>query len=200
MCRQPLPPPLSPLSAKLMIMTFEECGYQSRRGIRMNGHDFFSSINVPRDDFVTFSNPLFEFDVNFNSSDINPLFDKVLEDIECEDSYDSNLDESTFLGTPLSNFKKDECLAPGDDIEILLYHDPSTPMKKVAFILEGFIDDPLFEDNDDLFYLECKTNDWKRILYDAPFDEAECFDPGGDNDEIDAFLAIEVPTYIEEGY
>ncbi|GJS06052.1 hypothetical protein Tco_0362848 [Tanacetum coccineum] len=30
--------------------------------------------------------------------------------------------------------------------------------------------------------------------------EDECFDPEGDNDEIDAFLAIEVPTYIEEGY
>ncbi|GJS72605.1 hypothetical protein Tco_0705446 [Tanacetum coccineum] len=86
----------------------------------------------------------------------------VLEDIECKDSYDSNLDESTFLVTPLSNSNKDECLAPGDDIEFLLHHDP--------------------------------------ILYDAQIDEAECFDPGGDNDEIDAFLAIEVPTYIEEGY
>ncbi|GJU97494.1 hypothetical protein Tco_1326765 [Tanacetum coccineum] len=156
--------------------------------------------NVPRDNSVHFSNPLFEFDVNFNSSDINPLFDKVLEDIECKDSYDSNLDESTFLVTPLSNSNKDECLAPGDDIEILLHHDPSTPMKSVASILEGFIDDPPFEENDDLFDLECKTNDWKRILYDAPIDKAECFDPGGDNDEIDAFLAIEVPMYIEEGY
>ncbi|GJT94719.1 reverse transcriptase domain-containing protein [Tanacetum coccineum] len=39
--------------------------------------DDFSSINVPRDDSVTFSNPLFEFDVNFNSSDINPLFESV---------------------------------------------------------------------------------------------------------------------------
>ncbi|GJY59960.1 reverse transcriptase domain-containing protein [Tanacetum coccineum] len=162
--------------------------------------DDFSSINVPRDDSVTFSNPLFEFDVNFISSDINPLFDEVLEDIECKDSYDSNLNESTFLVTPLSDSNKDECLAPGDDIEILLHHDPSTPMKSVASILEGFINDPLFEENDDLFDLECKTNDWKRILYDAPIDEAECFDPGGDNDEIDAFLAIEVPTYIEEGY
>ncbi|GKA69059.1 hypothetical protein Tco_0775123 [Tanacetum coccineum] len=123
--------------------------------------DDFSSINVPRDDSVTFSNPLFEFDVNFNSN---------------------------------------ECLAPGDDIEILLHHDPSTPMKSVASILEGFIDDPPFEENDDLFDLECKMNDWKRILYDAPIDKAECFDPGGDNDEIDAFLAIEVPMYIEEGY
>ncbi|GJY42235.1 hypothetical protein Tco_0429505 [Tanacetum coccineum] len=35
MCRQPLPPPLSPPSAKLMIMALEEYGYQSRRGIRV---------------------------------------------------------------------------------------------------------------------------------------------------------------------
>ncbi|GKA29814.1 reverse transcriptase domain-containing protein [Tanacetum coccineum] len=97
--------------------------------------DDLSSINVLRDDFMTFSNPLFKFDVNYNSSDVNPLFDKVLEDIECKDSYDSNLDESTFLVTPLSDSNKDECLAPGDD-----------------------------------------------------------------NDETDAFLAIEVPTYIKEGY
>ncbi|GJV92788.1 reverse transcriptase domain-containing protein [Tanacetum coccineum] len=117
--------------------------------------DDLSSFNVPRDDYVTFSNPLFEFDVNFNFSDINPLFDEVLEDIKCKDSYDSNLDESTFLVTPLSDSNKDECLTLGDEI---------------------------------------------AILYDAPIDEAECFDPGCDNDEIDAFLAIKVPTYIEEGY
>ncbi|GJT20625.1 hypothetical protein Tco_0890562, partial [Tanacetum coccineum] len=116
--------------------------------------DEFSSINIPRDDSVTFSNSLFEFDVNFNSSDINPLFDEVLEDIECKDSYDSNLDESTFLVTPLFDSNKDECLAPGDDIEILLHHDSSTPMKSVASILEGFIDEPLFKENDDLFDLE----------------------------------------------
>ncbi|GJV25717.1 reverse transcriptase domain-containing protein [Tanacetum coccineum] len=162
--------------------------------------DDSSSINGPSDDSVTFFNPLFEFNDEYVSSDINPLFDEVLEDIECKDSYDSNLDESTFLVTPLSDSNKDECLTLGDDIEFLLHHDPSTPMKSIASIIEGFIDDPLFEENDDLFDLECKTNDWKRILYDAPIDEAECFDPGGDDDEIDAFLAIEVPTYIEEGY
>ncbi|GJW28009.1 hypothetical protein Tco_0044884 [Tanacetum coccineum] len=160
--------------------------------------DDFSSINVPRDDSVTFSNPLFEFDVNFNSSDINPLFDEVLEDIECNDSYDSNLDESTFLVTPLSDSNKDECFAPRDDIEFLLHHDPSTPLKSIAS--EGFINEPPFEENENLFDLECKTNDWKKILYDAQTDEAECFDPGCDNDEIEAFLAIEVPMYIEEGY
>ncbi|GKF73497.1 hypothetical protein Tco_0219829, partial [Tanacetum coccineum] len=72
-------------------------------------------------------------------------------------------------------------------------------MKSVASILNGFINDPPLEENDDLFDLECKINDWKRILYDAPIDEAEYFDPGGNNDEIDAFLAIEVPLYIKEG-
>ncbi|GJX40740.1 hypothetical protein Tco_0255730 [Tanacetum coccineum] len=39
------------------------------------------------------------------------------------------------------------------------------------------------------------------VLLNTPlFDEDECFDPGGDNDEIDAFLAIKISTYIEEGY
>ncbi|GJT44822.1 reverse transcriptase domain-containing protein [Tanacetum coccineum] len=112
--------------------------------------DDFSSINVPRDDSVTFSNPLFEFDVNFISIDFS----------------------HSHTSFPDSN--KDS-VSSGDDIENTTSpFDPSTPMKSVASILEGFINDPLFEEM------------------------AECFDPGGDNDEIDAFLAIEVPTYIEE--
>ncbi|GJT05739.1 hypothetical protein Tco_0840201 [Tanacetum coccineum] len=166
---------LSTFSAEEIVpipREFEDTSRSDSKNVLLSCDDF-SSINIPRDDFVTFSNPLFEFDVNFNSSDINPLFDEVLEDIECKDSYDSNLDELTFLVTPLSDSNKDECLTPGDDIEILLHHDPSTPMKSVASILEGFIDDPPFEENDDLFDLECKTNDWKRILYDAPIDKAE---------------------------
>ncbi|GJV15726.1 reverse transcriptase domain-containing protein [Tanacetum coccineum] len=162
--------------------------------------DNFSSINVPRDDFVTFSNPLFEFNDEYVPSDVNPIFDEMLEDIECKDSYDSSLDESTFLVTPLSDSNKDECLAPGDDIKFLLHHDPSTPMKSIASILEGFIDEQPLEENNDLYDLECKTNDWKKILYDAPINETKCFDPGVGNDEIDAFLAIEVSTCIEEGY
>ncbi|GKG26225.1 hypothetical protein Tco_0399371, partial [Tanacetum coccineum] len=148
--------------------------------------DDFSSIKVPRDNSVTFSNPLFEFDVNFN----NLLFDEELEVIECKDSYESNLDESTFLVAPLSDSNKDGCLTPEDDSEILLHQDPSTPLKDVASILEGVNNDPHFEENVDL---ECKTND-------APIDEAKCFNPGGDNDEIGAFLAIEVLTYYEGYY
>ncbi|GKC24839.1 reverse transcriptase domain-containing protein [Tanacetum coccineum] len=178
---------------------FEDTSGSDSENVLPSCDDFFS-INGPRDNSVTFSNPLFEFNDEYVSSDISPLFDEVLEDIECKDSHDSNLDESTFLVTPLSDSNEDECLAPGDDIEFLFHHDPSVPIKSVASILEGFIDEQPLEENDDLFDLECKTNDWKKILYDAPIDEAECFDPGGDNDEIDAFLAIEVSTCIEEGY
>ncbi|GJY95639.1 hypothetical protein Tco_0512000 [Tanacetum coccineum] len=171
--------------------------------------DDFSSINSPRDDFVTFSNPLFdsyddftsiddkslpdedvledkvysnplfEFDDEYISSDVNPLFDEVLEDIKCKDSYDSNLDESTFLVTPLSDSNEDGFFTPIDDVELLLHHDPSI---SIFSILEGFTDEPPLKENDDLFYLESKENDWKKILYDPPFDdlitEDKVFNPG----------------------
>ncbi|GKD02179.1 hypothetical protein Tco_1177153, partial [Tanacetum coccineum] len=84
--------------------------------------------------------------------------------------------------TPLSDSNEDEYLAPGDDIERLLHHDLSTPIISVVSILEGFIDEPPLEENNDLFDLESKENDWKKILYDAPIDdlitEDKVFDPG----------------------
>ncbi|GJR37334.1 reverse transcriptase domain-containing protein [Tanacetum coccineum] len=70
----------------------------------------------------------------------------------------------------------------------------------------------IFTGPDDLMPPEIERDDYdleddknstvdEPVLLHTPFpDEDECFDPGGDNDEIDAFLAIEVPTYIEEGY
>nr|GEV02748.1 hypothetical protein [Tanacetum cinerariifolium] len=81
-----------------------------------------------------------EFDLPF-LCDINPLFDEVLDDIENKDSYVSNLDEPDFFVTPLSVSNEDECFDPGDDIELLLHRDPSTPKMSVAFILEGIAPD-----------------------------------------------------------
>ncbi|GKG25275.1 hypothetical protein Tco_0395903, partial [Tanacetum coccineum] len=86
--------------------------------------------DVHEENFQIYSNPLFEF--NFNSSNENPLFDEMVEDVVNENSNVSNSDEPVLLNTPLS-------------------------------------------------------------------DKVECFNPGGDNDKIDAFLAIEVPIHIE-GY
>ncbi|GJT06484.1 hypothetical protein Tco_0840946 [Tanacetum coccineum] len=131
------------------------------------------------EDVKIYSNPLFEFDDEYIFSDVNPLFDKVLEDIECENSYDSNLDESTFLVTPFSDSNEDGFFTPRDDIELLIHHDPSI---SIVSILEGFIDEPPLEENDDLFDLESKESDRKKILYDAPIDdlitEDKVFDPG----------------------
>ncbi|GJX72186.1 hypothetical protein Tco_0309357 [Tanacetum coccineum] len=123
----------------------------------------------------------------------------IKEDIECKDSYDSNLDESTFLVTPLSDSNEDKCFTPSDDVKFLLYRDPSTPMISVVSILEGFTDEPPLEDNNDLFDLKSKTNEWKKILYDDSNDDL-IFDPGGDVDEIDAFLDIDIPTNIKDGF
>ncbi|GKC19290.1 hypothetical protein Tco_1021440 [Tanacetum coccineum] len=93
---------------------------------------------------VTFSNPLFESNDDFTSSDDeslsnedvlednvkiypNPLFefdDEYIssdlnplfdEDIESKDSYVSNLDEPALLVTPLSDANEDECFNPGGD-------------------------------------------------------------------------------------
>ncbi|GKF67143.1 hypothetical protein Tco_0196822 [Tanacetum coccineum] len=158
-----------------------------------------SDDDIPEDNVKTYSNPLFEFDDEYISSDVNPLFDELLEDIECKDSYDSNLDESTFLVTPLFDSNVDECFTPSDDVELLLHRDSSTPMISVISILEGFTDEPPLEENDDLFDLEPKKNDWKKILYDDPIDDL-IFDSGGDIDEIDDFLDIDIPTNIKDSF
>ncbi|GJR92303.1 hypothetical protein Tco_0264477 [Tanacetum coccineum] len=102
-----------------------------------------------------------------SSDDFSSIFEEK-SDIECKDSYDSNLDESTFLVTPLSDSNKDEFFTPRDDVELLLHHDPSI---SIVSILEGFTDEPPFEENDDLLDLESKENDWKKIFYDAPIDD-----------------------------
>ncbi|GJY26703.1 hypothetical protein Tco_0401429 [Tanacetum coccineum] len=83
----------------------------------------------------------FEFDDGYISSDVNPLFDEVLEDIECKDSYDSNLDESTFLVTPLSDSNKDECFTPSDDVELLLHYIMISLICVVFPSLRGSSDD-----------------------------------------------------------
>ncbi|GKF68408.1 hypothetical protein Tco_0198087, partial [Tanacetum coccineum] len=72
--------------------------------------------DVPEENFKVYSNPLFKFDDEYISSDISPLFNEVLEDIESKDSYVSNLDEPVLLVTPLFDANEDECFDPGGDI------------------------------------------------------------------------------------
>ncbi|GKA78577.1 hypothetical protein Tco_0785114 [Tanacetum coccineum] len=162
-----------------------------------NDDESLSDEDVPEDNIKIYSNPLFEFDDKYISSDVNPLFDEVLEDSLSKDSYVSNLDETALLVTPLSDDDdEDECFDPGGDvneIELLLQHNISTPKMRVVSILEGFTDEPPLKENDDLFYLESKANEWKEILYVAPKEELitedKVFDLGIHKKQIS-------PTYV----
>ncbi|GKB08251.1 hypothetical protein Tco_0836535 [Tanacetum coccineum] len=183
-------------------MTFSNPLFDLNDDFTSSDNESLSDEDVSEDNFKIYSNPLFEFDDEYIYSDVNPLFDEMLEDIKNKDSYVSNLDELALLVTPLSDFNEDECFDPGgdvDEIELLLHRDPSTPKMSVMSILEGFTDEPPLEENDDLFDLESKTNDWNKILYDASIDDL-IFDLGGDIDEINAFFDIDISTDIKDGY
>nr|GEV53216.1 retrovirus-related Pol polyprotein from transposon TNT 1-94 [Tanacetum cinerariifolium] len=168
------------------VVTFFNPLFNSNDDFTSSGDESLSDEDVPEDNVKIYSIPLFEFNDEYISSDINPLFDEVLENIESKDSYDSNLDESNLLITPLSDANKNECFdSGGDDDEInvldcedsyydsegdilylesllnddLVRHDPSIPAISVASILEGFTDEPPLKENDELFDLEPKNDD-----------------------------------------
>nr|GEW24262.1 hypothetical protein [Tanacetum cinerariifolium] len=119
--------------------------------------DDFSPINIFEEKFVTFSNPFFEFDDEYISSDVNPLFDEVLENIESNDSYDSNLDELDLLVTLLFDVNKDECFDPGGDTdEINAFLNIDNSMN---------INDGYHDSKGDIIYLEgLLTNETIPIL------------------------------------
>nr|GEX66051.1 hypothetical protein [Tanacetum cinerariifolium] len=194
---------LIPISRK--AVTFSNRLFTSNDDFISSDDESLSDEDVLKDNVKIYSNPLFEFDDEYISSDVNPLFDEVLENIESKDSYDSNLDEPDFLGTPLSDANEDECFDSGGDVDEindfedgyydsegdilylesllnndLVHHDPSILAISVVSILEGFTDEPPLEENADLFDLEPKNDDWKNILYDAPnlMSEDKIFDPG----------------------
>ncbi|GJR20560.1 hypothetical protein Tco_0969087 [Tanacetum coccineum] len=157
-------PPLGVLRGN--FVTFSNPLFDSNADFTSSDDESLSDEDVQEDNVKLYSNPLFEFDDEYMSSDVNPLFNVLLEDIESEDSYVSKLDEPDLLVTPLSKLNEDECFDPGgdvDEIELLLHRDPSTPKISVASILEGFINEPPFEENDDLFDLEFKRMNGRRF-------------------------------------
>ncbi|GJZ89564.1 hypothetical protein Tco_0661346 [Tanacetum coccineum] len=147
-------------------VTFSNPLFDSNDDFTSSDDESLSDEDVPEDNVKIYSNPLFEFDNEYISSDVNLLFDEVLENIESGDV---------------------------DEIELLLHHNPSTLKISVASILEGFTDEPPLEENDDLFDLKSKENEWKKILYDATMDdlmtEEKVFDPG-------IHETIFSPTYV----
>nr|GEV92406.1 hypothetical protein [Tanacetum cinerariifolium] len=94
-------------------MTFSNHLFNSNYDFTSSDDESLSDEDVPEDNAKIYSNPLFEFDDEYISSDvITPLFDS----------------------------NEDEYFASGDDIELLLHRDPSTLMTSIVSILEGFTD------------------------------------------------------------
>nr|GEW21265.1 hypothetical protein [Tanacetum cinerariifolium]GEY33474.1 hypothetical protein [Tanacetum cinerariifolium] len=158
--------------------------------------DDFSPINVFKEKYVTFSNPLFNSNNNFTSSDDESLSDEDFskDNIKIYSNPLFEFDEEYISSDVNPLFYEDEYFTLGDDVELLLHRDPSTPMMSVVSILEGFTDEPPLEENDDLFDLESKENKWKKILYiDDLMSEDKIFNPGI-HDQIFS------PTYVESPF
>ncbi|GJU69799.1 hypothetical protein Tco_1256058 [Tanacetum coccineum] len=81
-----------------------------------------SEEDVPVENFIIYSNPLLEFDEEIFSSEINPLYNEVLEDLD---------------SIPLGN-KNDHFNAESDLIESLLNKDTVITSPKIDFLLEEF--------------------------------------------------------------
>ncbi|GKC31621.1 hypothetical protein Tco_1038915, partial [Tanacetum coccineum] len=94
---------------------------------------------VHEENFQVYSNPRFEFDDNFNSSNENPLFNEMVEDVENKKSNIASSDEPVLLNTPLSD--KVEYF---DEIDAFLAMEVSSNFKEGYFNSEG---DVIFLEN-----------------------------------------------------
>ncbi|GKB11037.1 reverse transcriptase domain-containing protein, partial [Tanacetum coccineum] len=105
---------------------------------------------VQEENFQVNSNPLFEFDDNFNSSNVNPLFNEMVDDLENENSNVSNSDEPA------------KCFDPEvDEIDAFLAMEVSTNDEDGYYDSEG---DALYLESllsDDIFH-----NPSSEVIFD----------------------------------
>nr|GEW13522.1 hypothetical protein [Tanacetum cinerariifolium] len=152
--------------------------------------ELLSDEDVPEDNVKIYLNPLFEFDDEYISSDVNPLFDEVLEDIECKDYYDSTLDESDLLVTPPSDVNEDECFDPGGDVdEINNFKDGYYDSEGDILYLKSLLSD----DTTSNLHPEVFLDRDLRSLSDVPIDDL-IFEDKVFNPEI--FVKFFSPTYV----
>ncbi|GJS09168.1 reverse transcriptase domain-containing protein [Tanacetum coccineum] len=129
-----LPPSSSPVKTSEILEEFADELTLLKKGVH-------------EENFQVYSNPLFEFDDNFNSSNVNPLFNEMVE--ENENSNVSNSDEPVLLNTPLSD--KVECSDPEVDIDEI---DAFLAMEVSSNFEEGY-----FDSEGDVIFLENLLSD-----------------------------------------
>nr|GEV95217.1 hypothetical protein [Tanacetum cinerariifolium] len=112
--------------------------------------DDFSPINVPEGKSVTFSNPLFDSNDDFTSSDDESFSNKDVSENNVK-IYSNPLfefdDEYIFI-TPLFNSNEDECFDPGGDADEIN-----------AFDIPSDFKDGYYESEGDALYLESFLSD-----------------------------------------
>ncbi|GJX33921.1 hypothetical protein Tco_0245478 [Tanacetum coccineum] len=126
--------------------------------------DDFPPLDVLRGYFMTFSNPLFDSNDDFTSSDDESLPEE-----------DVSKENFKIYSNPYFEFD-DEYIS--SDVNSLFNEELEDIKNKDSYVSN--FDDP-------------------ALLITPLSDEDECFDLGGDIDEIDAFLDIDVSTDIEDG-
>ncbi|GKC49468.1 hypothetical protein Tco_1072213 [Tanacetum coccineum] len=112
-------PPLDVLRGN--FMTFSNPLFDSNEEFTSSSDESPPEADVPMENFKIYSNPLFEFDEEYISSNVNPLFNEVLEDIkrgdideidaflnidvstDIEDSYDNSEGDIIYLENMLNN-------------------------------------------------------------------------------------------------
>ncbi|GJT03193.1 retrovirus-related pol polyprotein from transposon TNT 1-94 [Tanacetum coccineum] len=149
--------------------------------------------DIQDENFKTYLNPLFEFDEEYIFSDINPLFNEVLEDIDSKESYVSNFDDSALQVTHLFDANEDECFDPGGDIDKIdtfLDIDVSTN-----------IEDSYHDSEGDVIYLECLlTNDTTHNLHPEVFldHDPRSLKDEPDNDDLKSMVKVFDPRIHEK--
>ncbi|GJT05664.1 hypothetical protein Tco_0840126 [Tanacetum coccineum] len=145
MCRQPLPPSFSsPVKTSDNLEEFAD-ELTLLDSFPPGNDDSVLKKGVHEENFQVYSNPLFEFDDNFNSSNENPLFNEMVEDVDNENSNFAHSDEPVLLNTPLSD--KVKCSNPEVDIDEI---DAFLAMEVSSNFEEGYYDsegDVIFLEN-----------------------------------------------------
>nr|GEV22149.1 hypothetical protein [Tanacetum cinerariifolium] len=129
-------------------VTFSNPLFDSNVNFTFSDDESLSYDDVPEDNVKIYSNPLFEFDDEYIFNNVNPLFDKVLEDIESNASYNSNLDDLALLVTPLFDSNEDECFDVGGDVD-----------ESNAFDIPSDIKDGYYDSKGDVLYLNSLLSD-----------------------------------------
>ncbi|GJX30016.1 hypothetical protein Tco_0238095 [Tanacetum coccineum] len=116
-----------------------------------NLEEFANELTLLKQDvhFQVYLNPLFEFDDNFTSSNVNPLFKEMDEDVVNKNSNVSDSDEPVLLNTPLTD--KVECSYPKDDIDKI---NAFLAMEVSSNFEEGY-----FDSKGDVIFLENLLSD-----------------------------------------